>query len=623
MLNKLALLAGLLCLLSGGASAQTRQFLQGNCERGNNTVTTDGRTSTTRVQRSFPSCTVTVYDAGTTTPATISSSSGGAAKANPFTADSDGHWGFWILPGRVDVQLSGSGIPSPFTIANMWVPSTGGSSTTPGSPTTSVQFNSASTFAGSADFTFTNTTAALVSLGRANIQDGALALYTAGNDGRARLLQSPDAGTNLDFYLPPALPVSGNNCLQVDENGAITVTGSACGSGGSSTLTVNTTPIASGGDGLLLYQKTGAVLGQIVGASSDGTNLSFGSGNLRMISPQITGIITDTSGNKGLSIGGAASAVNYIDISGQASGAKPILSVNGTDPNIGITITSKNDGDINIDNSGTSGQIFLKSGNISVNPTSIVGMSVGLASSSDSQLAVQSNDPTSYALRIQSNPSTSNQTGELVIIKHYNALTTSQAPMTVQQVATSGTAGSGFGATNTIQLESATDTGPQTASLRKTYWKTATSATRSAIEELHTTDRATTGPRDITAPFKSITDDTATTIFTVAVPTSGMVGGVVDITVQATDGVDFQVLTGSYYWTAVNKAGTVTGNLQLIGTERSSVSAGTLAFNTSTITTAANAINFNVRANSSLTPTTMGAMFHIHDNTGASITITP
>lgn len=69
----LRFLLGLVAFLAIGASAQaqTREVLQGDCERGNNVVTTDGRNSTTKVQRSFPSCTVTVYDAGTVTLATI------------------------------------------------------------------------------------------------------------------------------------------------------------------------------------------------------------------------------------------------------------------------------------------------------------------------------------------------------------------------------------------------------------------------------------------------------------------------------------------------------------------------------------------------------------------------
>lgn len=123
-----------LMLMVGGAAGQTRQYLQGYCEQGGQTVTTDGRTSTTKVQRSYPSCTVTVYQAGTLTLATIASDEAGTPKANPFTADSTGSWGFWATVGRYDVRFSGAGITTPFTRPSMWivVPGGGGGGTISG-----------------------------------------------------------------------------------------------------------------------------------------------------------------------------------------------------------------------------------------------------------------------------------------------------------------------------------------------------------------------------------------------------------------------------------------------------------------------------------------------------------
>jgi hypothetical protein len=115
-----------------------RQNLSGWCEKGNETVLTDGRNSTTKVQRSYPSCTVTVYDAGTLNLATIASDLGGTPKANPFTATTNGFWEFWAQDGRYDVRISGSGLATPFTFANQWVISSSGGSgdvTGPGSAT--------------------------------------------------------------------------------------------------------------------------------------------------------------------------------------------------------------------------------------------------------------------------------------------------------------------------------------------------------------------------------------------------------------------------------------------------------------------------------------------------------
>jgi hypothetical protein len=67
-------------------SAFGRQRAQGNCEQGGTTITTSGLSSTQKVQQSFPSCTVTVYQAGTLVLATIYSDNAGTPLANPFTA---------------------------------------------------------------------------------------------------------------------------------------------------------------------------------------------------------------------------------------------------------------------------------------------------------------------------------------------------------------------------------------------------------------------------------------------------------------------------------------------------------------------------------------------------------
>lgn len=72
------------------------------------------------------SCTITVYNAGTLTPATIYSDAAGTPKANPFAAAANGTWRFFIAGGaNYDVRLSG-GTPAmtPYTVYS--VPSTAG-----------------------------------------------------------------------------------------------------------------------------------------------------------------------------------------------------------------------------------------------------------------------------------------------------------------------------------------------------------------------------------------------------------------------------------------------------------------------------------------------------------------
>lgn len=101
------------------AQAPPRARIQGDCSLGGQKVTTGGLVSTTQVMRSFPSCTVTVYNTGTVTLSTIYSDDAGTPLANPFTADSTGHWFFYANNGNYDAVRSGAGFSSPSTIAGL------------------------------------------------------------------------------------------------------------------------------------------------------------------------------------------------------------------------------------------------------------------------------------------------------------------------------------------------------------------------------------------------------------------------------------------------------------------------------------------------------------------------
>ena len=113
---KLRLLTVLLLSLPAFAN----QAVQGWCEAGNQTVSTtisgNPYTSSTLVQRSYPSCTITVYNTGTLTKTTIYSDNLGTGLSNPFTATSTGFWQFYAANTIVDVALSGGGIGVPFTL---------------------------------------------------------------------------------------------------------------------------------------------------------------------------------------------------------------------------------------------------------------------------------------------------------------------------------------------------------------------------------------------------------------------------------------------------------------------------------------------------------------------------
>jgi hypothetical protein len=68
-----------------------------------------------------PSCTVTVYDAGTANLSTIFADdlASPTPKANPTTADSSGFWFFYASAGRYDIVFSDGGIPAPYTLADV------------------------------------------------------------------------------------------------------------------------------------------------------------------------------------------------------------------------------------------------------------------------------------------------------------------------------------------------------------------------------------------------------------------------------------------------------------------------------------------------------------------------
>jgi hypothetical protein len=105
-------------LIPSFAHANQRETVY--CNRGGQSLIVSGLTGAPLVDASFPGCTVTVYLTGTLTLATITSDAAGLIpQANPFTADSFGVGYFYAANGtRVDIQLSGAGIPS-YTIGDV------------------------------------------------------------------------------------------------------------------------------------------------------------------------------------------------------------------------------------------------------------------------------------------------------------------------------------------------------------------------------------------------------------------------------------------------------------------------------------------------------------------------
>ena len=112
---------------------------------------------------------------------------------------------------------------------------------------------------------------------------------------------------------------------------------------------------------------------------------------------------------------------------------------------------------------------------------------------------------------------------------------------------------------------------------------------------------------------KTIVDGSATALFTVPVAASIAIGGWGFYLVEANDGTDFQALSGTFTYSAVNKAGTTTGAIQDATTATvgaKSVSSGTLTL-TWTMADATAVASFKLQPAGSLIETTYRVTYFI------------
>lgn len=97
---------------------------------------------------------------------------------------------------------------------------------------------------------------------------------------------------------------------------------------------------AGGSPTQLQYNASGSLAG-ISGFTSDGTNVTAGTGNLRATSPRFTTGLLDANGNRMMLFSPAASAVNEITFANAATGGTPSFAASGNDANIGLTFRVK------------------------------------------------------------------------------------------------------------------------------------------------------------------------------------------------------------------------------------------------------------------------------------------
>lgn len=184
----------------------------------------------------------------------------------------------------------------------------------------------------------------------------------------------------------------------------------------------------------------------------------------------------------------------------------------------------------------------------------------------------------------------------------------------------SGTPAAGFGEAILGNLNSST-TADQNAFRLGYAWQTATHASRASYAFAQTLGKAQalTDRQIIGASINVATNNTALSLFDLALPTLKGGAGTVTYKVFATDGTNVQVRSGIARYSAVNKAGVYTSEVA-IANEAASVSSGTL---TATVGFAngTNLVTFQITPNSSLTATTYYVEYTVQNLSEGAITV--
>jgi hypothetical protein len=360
-----------------------RGRISGWVEQGGNEVTTDGRDSTTLVQKSFPGATVTVFNAGTVVLATIFSTEGGVPLANPFIADDDGFWGFWTDVGRYDVQFSGAGIETPFTIFALEAVLSGEGIVDPG--TNGYLVRTAVNTAVTRTLTGTANRIVIVNgdgQGGNSVFDIGSTVATSGNNlsffsattsAQLAAVITNETGTGvLVFNVSPALTtpaITGGTHIAITSLG-IRSTGTGAfdltfantenlTAGRTLTFTLNNVnrTISLNGNLTTANSFTTAGNNALTLTTTAGTNVTLPvTGTLATLagtetltnktltSPRVGTAILDTNGNEIVRTPATGSAVNDVTVTNAITGGTPSISASGDDPNVNLRVAGKGTG---------------------------------------------------------------------------------------------------------------------------------------------------------------------------------------------------------------------------------------------------------------------------------------
>jgi hypothetical protein len=116
---------------------------------------------------------------------------------------------------------------------------------------------------------------------------------------------------------------------------------------------------------------------------------------------------------------------------------------------------------------------------------------------------------------------------------------------------------------------------------------------------------------------KTIVDGAATGLFSVPVPAAGVIGGVIEFLIKASDGTDHQTIAGIATYSAEAKLTVVVGAITYVAAnEAKSVSAGTLTLSFTADVSVANVVTYKLQPTGSLTETTYNITYTIRPIAG-------